>query len=142
MPIKPELLKPMVITGVQEKKEASRGKAREYYNRGSKMLTELSEGDTIRIQLPGDKIRTKGIVIKKVGERSYLVKSRVGEYRRNRKDIIKTDEDPPTETEMEEPDLDDYSPVQDQREPIVPDPPQQAPRRSGRVRRPPEWYRP
>jgi len=143
---------------VKEKKEEARRKAAGNYNKSSKELKGLEEGDTVRIKLPGDKkIWSKGFVLEKVDRRSYLIRAKGGDYRRNRKDILLTSEVPPSDSDLADPDLDDVGEDRQEPEQQVPrqmgrrrrvvdvqDEPEviQIPRRSGRIRRAPDRYSP
>jgi transposase InsO family protein len=148
IPTKEVLLEPSVPTGVKERKELARVKAAVTYNRGARDLQELAEGDIVRVKLPGDKKLTKGIIREKVGERSYIIRARGGEYRRNRKDLILTKEDSPTDIELADRYLDDigtdpgHERERRQEQVEIPMGQQQIPRRSGRIRRAPDRYRP
>ena len=51
-------------------------------------------GETTRMRLPGEKRWTKGTCVQELGNRSYQVKIGSCEYRRNRRDLLKTDEKP------------------------------------------------
>ena len=70
-------------------------KQAQYYNRGSRPLSALRPNDTVRIKLPGEDTWSSGICEGNVAPRSFDV--RVGEtaYRRNRRHILKTNEDHP-----------------------------------------------
>ena len=79
-------------------------KQAQYYNRGSRPLSALRPNDTVRIKLPGEDTWSSGICEGNVAPRSFDV--RVGEtvYRRNRRHILKTNEDHPldlAEVELE-----------------------------------------
>lgn len=92
IPAKEELLNPEVFPNVREMLERSKINQKRYYDRGSKELEPLTKGDTIRIKLPGQAIWTKGICLRNYGKRSYEVLVNGKIYRRNRKQIIKTNE--------------------------------------------------
>ena len=65
-----------------------------YYNRNAKPLPLITPGETIRMRLPGEKRWTKGTCAQELGNRSYKVKFGSCEYRRNLRDLLKTDEKP------------------------------------------------
>ena len=65
-----------------------------YYNRNAKPLPLITPGETIRMRLPGEKRWTKGTCAQELGNRSYQVKVGSGKYRRNRRDLLKTNERP------------------------------------------------
>ena len=71
-------------------------KAKAYYDKGAHSLPHLEIGDTVRLQLQ-DKAGSwsKASVIKKVAERSYLIKTPQGYLlRKNRKFLRATGEIP------------------------------------------------
>ena len=73
--------------------EKLKTKQKEYYNKGSKELEALEEGNTVRIKPQDGKEWKKAIVLKVLPYKSYIVKTESGrEYRRNRRDLIKTKE--------------------------------------------------
>ena len=65
-----------------------------YYNRNAKPLPRITPGETIRMQLPGEKRWTNGTCAQELGNRSYQVKVGSCKYRRNRRDLLKTGEKP------------------------------------------------
>ena len=70
----------------------SKGKQKQNYDKSSKVLKPLCINDAVRIQL--GKIWKPAKVLKKLGERSYLVQTRDGStYRRNRLHLNQTNED-------------------------------------------------
>ena len=113
LPTTSGLLQPRVVTHVPEDIVYRRQKAKAYYDKGAHPLPPLEIGDTVRLQ-PQDKkgFWSKATVVKKVAERSYLVKTAQGHLlRRNRKFLRFTGEMPdevtsqallPTETFNEE----------------------------------------
>ena len=89
LPTSKQLLKPETQKGVSEKLKVQKLLQSEYFNRGSKELSELQKNDIVRIQ-PSRQDRTgqwrKGIVLSKVDARSYIVRREDGPVlRRNRK---------------------------------------------------------
>ena len=68
-----------------------------YYNKKSKDLPSLFEGDVVRMRpyKIGDKSWQKGVVLKRLDERSYDVETDTNTYRRNRVDLKRTSESPP-----------------------------------------------
>jgi hypothetical protein len=73
---------------------ARKTKQSEYYNRSSRHLPKVIPNDAVRIKLPGDKVWSPGVCESIAGPRSFNV--RVGEtiYRRNRRHMWKTNEEP------------------------------------------------
>ena len=96
LPISKKLLKPKVVTGVQEKLRKRKEIQSKYYNRVTRELSALKKDDVVRIK-PRNSDRTgrwtKGCVIEQVGVRSYNVKTEDGRiFRRNRKFLRQTKE--------------------------------------------------
>lgn len=124
LPTTSELLQPRVPNNITEDIEFRRQKAKAYYDKGAHPLPPLEIGDTVRLQ-PQDKAHSwsKASVIKKVAERSYLVKTAQGHLlRRNRKFLRCTGEVPeeatnpalsPMEPERQEELQGQSEPVQD-----------------------------
>ena len=128
LPVKESLLQPEVQRGVKEKIQKSREEQKTRYDVKSKDLKILKQGDVIRMKLPGETTWTKGVCMKAIGKRSYRVKVRGSIYRRNRRQLLATNENPPTDAESSSRDLSDENPVNGE-----------SPRRIQRVRRPPIW---
>jgi hypothetical protein len=102
MPTRDVLLGPEPLgVDVMKKLELSKMKQAEIYNKSSRPLPPLSEGDTVRMRLPGDKMWTKGSVIQEVGKRSYQVRVKGRIFCRNRKRLIGTGEEPPSHDDDE-----------------------------------------
>eukprot|EP00112_Aurelia_sp_Birch-Aquarium-sp1_P013319 Seg282.15 transcript_id=Seg282.15/GoldUCD/mRNA.D3Y31 product="hypothetical protein" protein_id=Seg282.15/GoldUCD/D3Y31 len=96
LPMSKKLLKPKVVTGVQEKLRQRKEIQSKYYNRGTKELSTSRKDDVVRIK-PSNNDRTgrwtKGCVTEQVGVRSYNVKTEDGKiFRRNRKFLRHTKE--------------------------------------------------
>ena len=95
-PMSKKLLKPKVVTGVQEKPPKRKEIQSKYYNRSTRELTALKKDDIVRIK-PRNSDRTgcltKRCVIEQVGVRFYSVKIEDGRiFRRNRKFLRQTKE--------------------------------------------------
>ena len=87
------LLKPQYATKVDAQAiQRLKEKQRFYYNRHVKPLPPLSPGETVRMQLPGEKTWSPGICVGQSGPRSYNVKVGEQEYRRNRRQVMQTKE--------------------------------------------------
>ena len=69
---------------------------KKYYDRHAKPLPSISPGEMLQMRLPGQKVWTPATCLDSVGPHSFLVKSGSTVYRRNRRDIIKTSENPVT----------------------------------------------
>jgi hypothetical protein len=88
---------PKPLPDVQGKINRSRYKQRKFFDRGSRQLDELKVGDTVRMRQPGEKIWSKGAVVKQPGVRSCIVRVNGKSYRRNRRQLILTPELPDDE---------------------------------------------
>ena len=94
LPTTNTLLQPEVPTEVTEEIELRRQRAKAYFDKGARWLPPLEIGETVRLQ-PQDKngIWQKASIVKKVAERSYLVKTAEGHmFRWNRKFLRATGE--------------------------------------------------
>ena len=67
---------------------------KEYYDRYTKPLPNVSPGEMVRMRLPGQKVWTPATCLDSAGPHSFLIKSGGAVFRRNRRDIIKTGETP------------------------------------------------
>ena len=85
IPILPQQLEPEFIdhSVVRSKLESKRAHEKKYYDKAAKTLHQLEVGQGIQIQQK-DKTWRPGTVLKKVGDRSFIVNSQGGLYRRNR----------------------------------------------------------
>ena len=94
LPISRELLMPenkSLCSKTTESIQGNKDKKAKYYNRGTRELEQLKQGDTVRIE-PKEKGKewTKARVEEPVNIRSYKVQSEEGTtYRRNRKSMRK-----------------------------------------------------
>ena len=111
-------------------------------NKHTKPLQPIHQGDTVRMKLPGQRTWSPGTCMGQVGPRSYEVKVGESIYRRNRRQLVRSNEPPipdtselvPLTSELEQAELPSQSPnspVPQQQ------PPPQSLRRSQRIRRPP-----
>lgn len=98
LPTTSSLLEPSVVNERQRMKERVLKQA-ENYNKSAKDLAPLKDGDTVRMQplVQGRKNWERAIVRRRFDERSYLIETPTGTYRRNRVHLRKTHEDPPAE---------------------------------------------
>ena len=89
LPVTKKLLRPRYSTEHERKRmtECKQKQAR-YYNKSTRQLPELSEGETVRVKCPGEKTWTKGTCVRKVAQRSYDVQAENATYRRNRRHIL------------------------------------------------------
>ena len=97
LPTTKSLLQPKVTYPERAAQQLERRKEQQarYYNRGSKDLPELAEGDVVRMKpfRLGDKAWKKATVTKRLDDRSYTVETSEGTiYRRNRNHLKKTAE--------------------------------------------------
>ena len=75
-------------------RKASQQKQKNYNDRTAYQLPKLQEGDMVRLRTSADTAWTeKGTVQEQIDPRSYIVSPGNTKYRRNRKDILKTNED-------------------------------------------------
>ena len=96
LPCSKKLLKPSFQTASDAKAmKVKKAAQKKRFNKTAKQLKPLKPGDAVRIQFQGSSRWVPGICVKKVAPRSYSVKVKGVLYRRNRRDIIKTKEDPP-----------------------------------------------
>ena len=96
LPTSSELLKPAIIDerlNFQKKVK----KQAEHYNRNAKGLQPLQKGHVVRMKplIQGEKAWQKAIVTRRLDDRSYMVQTNNGVYRRNRVHLRKTLEPPP-----------------------------------------------
>jgi hypothetical protein len=69
--------------------------------RGVKPLDPLKPGETVRVQNSSGDWMDRAVVVKEVAPRSYVVKTEKGsDLRRNRRDLLRTTELPPTTSEI------------------------------------------
>lgn len=103
LPTSETLLRPKVHLDVDKVKlHASQRKQAKTYNEHAKPLPPLEEGDVVRMKpFQMQKKWSKGIVIKRLDERSYEVETDNGNYRRNRVHLKKTEEPPPGNEEAD-----------------------------------------
>lgn len=87
IPMTKEMLKPTVIEDTPEIIEKSKKQAKKYYDRNTKPLHLLKEGEIVMVQLKPHDNWTKGVVVKQLDERNWLVKVDGTVYRRNREFI-------------------------------------------------------
>ena len=95
LPVTLKHLKPKVISQkiVHEKLTQKQEKQKYFYDKSKRNLNELKPGDTIRVQ--SEKKWEPGVVVQKADTpRSYHVQTQRGSYRRNRKHLMKTNENP------------------------------------------------
>jgi len=73
-----KMLRPRVITGVQDKLLKKRDTTKKYYDRGTKKLFKLSLGQPVRIKLPSGngKRWTQGTCLGQVAPQSYTVQTK------------------------------------------------------------------
>jgi len=98
LPTKEKLLKPKTEKDVPEKLDKKKEIQKRYYDRGTRQLKKLKKGDLVRVKLGKNaKQLTMAKVIKETEQpRSYIIESDGVHYRRNRRDLFATNEDPVT----------------------------------------------
>lgn len=112
LPTSSRLLRPKAATSTLQQLQANKAKQAYYYNRHTKSLKPLEEGDTVRIKPhKREKKWRKATVRNEVGTRSYQVTTENGRtYRRNRRHLFLTPEmassprEPPNEVHIPEAD--------------------------------------
>jgi hypothetical protein len=95
LPIAGTLLKPQ--SNPEEDARAIMGmKKRQqyYYDRNTKERQPIATGETVRMKLPGQERWSAGTCTQQVDSRSYMVKVGDNKYRRNRKQIVQSQEPP------------------------------------------------
>ena len=118
LPTSPRLLKPKPPKPAKDLVTKKREKQAHYYNEGAKRLKELKPGDIVRMKPdPKDqeKLWKKATCLQEVAPRSYEVEIKEKRYRRNRKDLIATQESPAIDSYVEQPDEPPLSGDQSQR---------------------------
>ena len=131
IPTSPKLLKPKVVKGVNHQLQKNKDKQKYYYDKHAKTLKPLKPHDQVRMS-HGNKWVPATVISTASTPRSYIVQTQDGHtYRRNRRHILKTNEQLKENTDQ----TDDIAPVQ---QPL----PKQnyCPRRSTRIRVQPERY--
>ena len=113
-----------------------------YYDKHAKPLQPIHQGDTVRMRLPGQRTWSPDTCMSQVGPRSYEVKVGESIYRRNRRQLVRSNEPPvpdtlemvPSTSEPEQAELPSQSPNSpvSQHQPAP-----QSLRKSQRIRRPP-----
>ena len=153
-------LMPQVVGDAAEALKIRQMKQKKYFDRGAKSLRPLDKGDSVRIKSDGH-WKPAVVTAKHSAPRSYMVMSEDGgEYRRNRKHLLKTAEPVPLII-PEDPLPSDplpssvpskpippvpppegaEAPVQTPQQAVVMPPMQQSPRRSMRQRHKPVWLK-
>ncbi len=153
LPVTDSLLKPRVIDPsiVQQRLKEYKSSQKMFYDRGARLLPELSEGQHVRLQTAtGWKPAN---VVNKLENRSYIVNYGGRLYRRNRRHLLNTKEEQydqlTTDTERRTDDLPHNNPPaaeSSDNDPQLPDdrhppPPPEVTTSSGRVVRRPLRYR-
>lgn len=106
LPTHAKLLQPKVQTDIQQQLINRQTVQKMYHDRNSSKLPNLNIGDTVRVQQKDGTWKPAVVTQKTQEPRSYIVRTPMGELRRNRKHLLKTKEDPPN---LEPPDLDHVS---------------------------------
>ena len=88
-------LTPSSPKSVQSALQSRKAKQARLYNRGTRSLRPLVSGQSIRMQLPGQSRWSVGVCVKPLSHRSYLVRVNGAHYRRNRRQLLATDEASP-----------------------------------------------
>ncbi|XP_061170330.1 uncharacterized protein K02A2.6-like [Saccostrea echinata] len=115
LPASYDILKPAThdLRKVKQHLNAQKAKQKLYYDRrrNVKELSPLDNGTTVRMETPGSKSLSPGIVVEKTDKsRSYLVKSKGRLYRRNRVHLHKSSENPQDEVDEQDMPMEDSGP--------------------------------
>ena len=94
LPIARSTLLPAPPASVHDALVTEKRTQAEYFNRGTRPLRPLIEGEAVRMRLPGQSTWSPGICLRSAGDRSYLVRVANYVYRRNRRHLLATNEDP------------------------------------------------
>ena len=90
LPTTDEKLKPRVVRAREQLRHV-KDKQQKYYNQGARHLPSLKPGDVVRVRK--EKVWKPAVVVKSdIHPRSYIVNHDGREYRRNRRDLMKTNE--------------------------------------------------
>ena len=87
-------LSPRAPVDVRQHLVSAKARQAQQFNRGAKPLRPLVEGETVRMRLPGRSTWSAGICLRSVADRSYLVRVDNAVYRRNRRHLLATGENP------------------------------------------------
>ena len=96
LPMTDRLLEPALRTDTKSKLQYAKYQQAAYYNRNAKDLVVLEEGNVVRMKPYSPNVTwKKGVITKRLDERSYQVDTDSGTYRRNRSHLRKTNESDP-----------------------------------------------
>ena len=98
LPTVDKLLMPEKMEGMRDRLKANQDKNKHYYDKGSHTLPTLKPGDTVRVR-EGKQWRPAKVIRTTPEPRSYVVEADGHQYRRNRRELIRTHEEPPANTE-------------------------------------------
>ena len=117
-----------------------KAKQQHFYDRHAHDLPPLSARDSVHMQLPGQNKWRAGLCIASLGQRSYGVKVGEYEFRRNRRHLLRTNEQPPElELPIQETEIPATNTPQAEDRDSQPNSPPHLLWRSERVRKPPDW---
>ena len=113
LPVSATLLRPHVVQNMTERILQRQAKQQRYYDRGSKALRHLREGDRLKIQpvTCGQKAWTDGQVVKEVRPRSYEVQADGKVYIRNGRHLRKFEPSEDVEPAIEQPEVTEEAPI-------------------------------
>ena len=89
LPTASKLLKPKVVQNVHENLKLKQETQKRYFDRGTKQLPLLKEGEKVKMRLPNKSWKDAKVVTKSTFPRSYVVECEGRQYRRNRVDLRK-----------------------------------------------------
>ena len=99
LPSTDQLLQPHILADIEHRQKTAKAKQATAYNQTAKDLKELSKGQTVRMQPIKGKEWKKAVVSRVLLHRSYEVTAGDGSvYRRNRRHLRCSNEEPPVST--------------------------------------------
>ena len=92
LPTNPKLLEPEIRQNIQKDLIKRQNVQKKYYDQNTTKLPELSEGDRVRVQQQDGTWKPAVVTKKSPQPRSYVVQTKDGVLRRNRRHLMKTSE--------------------------------------------------
>lgn len=106
LPVSGTLLQPRHSTeGETRAMMGMKRRQQHFYNSHTKPLQPIATGQSVRMRLPGNTTWTAGTCVGEAGPRSYKVQIGDSVYRRNRRQLIMSDEAPNKDNQQVDPDL-------------------------------------
>ena len=103
LPVVEQFLTQIGFSNDKKQKSVQKMKQKKYFDKNVRELPHLKKGDCVRLRDVSDKKWDAKVVVKEqVAPRSYVVETPDGvHYRRNRKDLLKTEENISGELDLE-----------------------------------------